>query len=275
MRYPKVVVKIERTPYHRFGPMKILPVLDLKNGVVVRGIAGRRDTYRPIVSRLCDEASPSGVAGGLRRAFGFDECYVADLDAIAGAVPNFAAYDDVVAAGLRPTVDAGTGSIEQIAKIVEFFVTVDRPGRIVVGLESLTEPTTLAEIVAAVGTARLTFSLDLKQGVPLTNVSAWRERSAEELAAHAIAAGVPSIIVLDLAGVGVGGGVPTVELCRRLTAAYPHVEFLTGGGVRGVDDLRQLKSIGCHAALVASALHDGSLTPEMLREEVARGTLRR
>ena len=31
--------------------MKILPVIDLKGGVVVRGVAGRRDEYRPIVSQ--------------------------------------------------------------------------------------------------------------------------------------------------------------------------------------------------------------------------------
>jgi phosphoribosylformimino-5-aminoimidazole carboxamide ribotide isomerase len=35
---------------------------------------------------------------------------------------------------------------------------------------------------------------------------------------------------------------------------------LAGGGVRDLDDLRQLAEFGCDGALVASALHDGRLT---------------
>ena len=29
--------------------MEVIPVLDLKGGLVVRGVAGRRDEYRPVV----------------------------------------------------------------------------------------------------------------------------------------------------------------------------------------------------------------------------------
>jgi uncharacterized protein related to proFAR isomerase len=30
--------------------MQVIPVIDLKDGVVVHGIAGRREEYRPLVS---------------------------------------------------------------------------------------------------------------------------------------------------------------------------------------------------------------------------------
>jgi len=36
--------------------------------------------------------------------------------------------------------------------------------------------------------------------------------------------------------------------------------LLAGGGVRSLDDLRQLSRIGCDGALIATALHDGRLT---------------
>ena len=74
------------------------------------------------------------------------------------------------------------------------------------------------------------------------------------------------MIVLDLAAVGVGGGVATVELCRQIGSRYPGVELITGGGIRNIDDLRQLRAAGIHGALVASALHNGSITPEQLEE---------
>jgi phosphoribosylformimino-5-aminoimidazole carboxamide ribotide isomerase len=41
--------------------------------------------------------------------------------------------------------------------------------------------------------------------------------------------------------------------------------IVAGGGVRGVPDLEALANAGCDAALVASALHDGRLTPHDIR----------
>jgi phosphoribosylformimino-5-aminoimidazole carboxamide ribotide isomerase len=73
------------------------------------------------------------------------------------------------------------------------------------------------------------------------------------------------MIVLDLADVGVSRGTGTLDLVRRLRSAHPQLELTAGGGVRGIDDLRQLADAGCDAALVASALHDGRITPDEVR----------
>src|SRR5579872_5647704 len=42
--------------------MRIVPVLDLLGGVVVRGVGGRRREYRPVVSRLTPSCDPLDVA---------------------------------------------------------------------------------------------------------------------------------------------------------------------------------------------------------------------
>jgi phosphoribosylformimino-5-aminoimidazole carboxamide ribotide isomerase len=57
-------------------------------------------------------------------------------------------------------------------------------------------------------------------------------------------------------------GVPTLELCRAVRELSPDVEIITGGGVRGIADLEALERAGVDGVLIASALHDGSLTPE-------------
>jgi phosphoribosylformimino-5-aminoimidazole carboxamide ribotide isomerase len=85
------------------------------------------------------------------------------------------------------------------------------------------------------------------------------------IAAQAVGLGVRRLLVLDLARVGGGAGTGTDALCARLAAAYPEVEVSAGGGVRGVANLRRLRDCGLRAALVASALHDGSLTAADLR----------
>ena len=62
--------------------MKILPVLDLLDGIVVRGVAGKRNAYRPVESQLVDNPDPIFVAEAFRNHFGLTEFYLADLDAI-------------------------------------------------------------------------------------------------------------------------------------------------------------------------------------------------
>src|SRR5262249_17293130 len=78
---------------------RILGVLDLMRGVVVRGIAGRREQYAPVVSRLCSSARPAEVARALVEQLGLTELYLADLDAIPGAEPAWPVYEQIRAAG--------------------------------------------------------------------------------------------------------------------------------------------------------------------------------
>jgi len=47
--------------------MRIIPVIDLMHGQVVRGIAGQRHTYQPIQSRLVASADPMAVARAFLR----------------------------------------------------------------------------------------------------------------------------------------------------------------------------------------------------------------
>ena len=63
-----------------------------------------------------------------------------------------------------------------------------------------------------------------------------------------------------LARVGTGIGPGTVGLCRELRAAYPDIELIAGGGVRNWDDVDRLGEAGADGVLVASALHEGTIT---------------
>ena len=242
----------------------ILPVLDLKQDLVVRGVAGDRENYMPINSRWCDGAKVIDVTSGLRSAFGFDSCYLADLDAIAGGEPSWQLYEDVIATGLAPWVDAGTTSVDRAGRIAEFVAARSPQGRVIVGLESVPDVATLAGIGRRIGWTRLVFSLDLKHGEPLAPSFGWAGQTPGQIAETAVSIGVRSLIVLDLAAVGLGQGVPTLELCRRLRSSYPTLELITGGGVRDVADVRLVHASGCDAVLVSSALHDGRILPEML-----------
>jgi phosphoribosylformimino-5-aminoimidazole carboxamide ribotide isomerase len=239
--------------------MRIVPVLDLQKGRVVRGVGGHRHDYRPISSPLSASSRPIDVARAFQHRFGLTEIYVADLDAIAGAAPALSTYAELLAAGMRIWVDAGIRDAEAAAGLAEAGID-----RIIVGLETVAGPSMLESVCCQLGPGRVVFSLDLRAGVPLGDTSAWELPDAWSIARQSIALGVKQMLVLDLARVGLGDGTGTQELCGRLVAAYPEVQFAAGGGVRDMDDLRRLQQSGVGAVLVASALHDGSIQPEDL-----------
>lgn len=247
-------------PAEERTPLEVLPVLDLLGGLVVRGVGGRREEYRPIESILCADARPATVA----RAFaslGFRTVYVADLDAIQGDPPAWPIYRELLDCGLGLWIDAGLSDPGRAAELAAFSAGIVG---IVAGLESLAGPESLGELVAAIGPERLVFSLDLKAGRPLA-AAGWGGRSPQEIARLAISLGVRRVLVLDLARVGEGEGVGTESLCRWLRGYAPDLELTAGGGVRSADDLALLAEWGCDGALVASALHDGRLTADDCR----------
>lgn len=239
--------------------MRVLPVLDVLNGHVVRGIAGRREEYRPIQSILTNSTEPLAVADAVRKHFGLTEFYLADLDSILGEPPAAALYEELRAAGCRLWVDSGIRQFRDAAPVAATGVEV-----VVAGLETLVGPDVLRQLCAEYGSERVAFSLDLREGQPLGDYTAWRSASAEEIAAEAVDAGVRRIILLDLARVGTGLGTGTESILTRLTRRYLGVDWIVGGGVREAADLRRLKEAGAAAVLIASALHDGRLRREDL-----------
>jgi phosphoribosylformimino-5-aminoimidazole carboxamide ribotide isomerase len=238
----------------------VTPVLDLMAGRAVAARRGERATYAPVRSVL---ASGEGDALALARAFrdvlGCVEWYVADLDAIRGGAPQWPLVRALADVGGRPLLDVATTTVARAEEAL-----AAGADRVVVGLETLAAFAQLDAIVDRIGSARVVFSLDLRDGTPLLRAGAPHAGSPLELAQLAVAAGVRALLVLDLARVGTGGGVD-LGLVRRLRGVLPDVELLAGGGVAGPADLARLAAAGCDAVLVASALHDGRLTASDLR----------
>ncbi len=229
--------------------MRLIPVLDILNRVVVRGVAGNRDQYQPLESCLTNSVQPLDVARALRSRFGFHEVYVADLDAIMHGRAGHDLCRQLIADGFHLLVDAGVSDPEQAERVLGTGAE-----RVIVGLESCPSPAVLRAIVEAVTADRVLFSLDLKSGIPLGSAP-WGSDAAR-IASLAIDCGVGRLIVLDLAGVGAGAGVPTLPLCQQIRAAHGGaIEIITGGGVRDADDLKLLEQAGIDGVLVASVLH--------------------
>ena len=233
-------------------------MIDLLGGRAVHARAGTRERYAPL-TRAANAPLHPGDARGLARAYlalGLTEIYIADLEAIAGHRVQASVIEDIASLGVPLWLDAGVRSVDDARRTADLGAT-----HVIVGLETLPSFTALTAMRAAPGGDHVAFSLDLRDGTPVVSQAGdiLAGQTAEALAMRAAAAGVGTLIVIDVARVGTGKGID-VALLDRVRAAVPDMRLIAGGGVRGWDDLVQLANIGCDGALVATALHDGRIT---------------
>ncbi len=205
-------------------------------------------------------ATPLSVARAIRTQFGLSQLYVADLDAILDRCSNHSILKTLCADRFSLMVDAGLRCRAEAEPI--FDTGVDQ---VVAGLETLESPKELGGLVARYAASRIVFSLDLREGEALSSASAWPSDDPFEIARIAVDAGCTQFIVLDIASVGTGGGGATLGRCDKIRHRFPGVTIITGGGVRGVEDLQLLARAEIDGVLIASAFHDGSLTPAAIQ----------
>jgi HisA/HisF family protein len=229
--------------------MRIVPVIDLKGGIVVHARRGQRADYAPLQSPLVEGCEPVVVARALCAAAKADTLYVADLDAIAGARPDVQTLS-ALATVAELWVDAGATSRERAVDLSRAGVS-----RNVVGTESL--GSTSAQAMDA---PPQVLSVDLRDGGLISPRPDLAGGDATAAAPLANALKARALLVIDVARVGSGSG-PPLDAVAQLHGALPDLAIYAGGGVRDNDDLRALQQAGATGALVATALHEGRVTP--------------
>lgn len=219
--------------------MKIIPVIDLKNGVVVHAKFGQRENYQPIKSVLTKNADIDSVLNGFLRLHDFNTFYIADLDAITGQGSLRDLIEQVAKNFPKITfwVDAG------YQKACDFL-----PNYLpVLGSECFTDDN-FVEIL----NFEKRFILSLDFGANGEKLGSQKFFTQPELWSK-------NVIVMTLNRVGSSQGV-AVELLQEFKSNYPKTNFIAAGGVRNCEDLAQLEKIEIEQVLVASALHSGELT---------------
>jgi phosphoribosylformimino-5-aminoimidazole carboxamide ribotide isomerase len=233
--------------------MRIVGVIDLLGGRAVHARAGKRADYDAVQAVAGSPIEP-GDAQALAHAyldrFALSELYVADLDAILGRTWQQPVVSALAALGAPIWLDAGISSVKHARLAIDLGAA-----HVIVGLETLPSFQALTQICGAIGGERIAFSLDLRDGRPVGNAGGL---PAHLTAARAADAGAGAIVVIDLARVGTGSG-PDFDTIARVRRAVPELTMLAGGGIRSLNDVERLADCGCDGALVATALHDGTL----------------
>jgi len=222
--------------------MEVIPVIDLRGGLVVHARMGRRELYRPICTPLSRTSLPVDVVGGIISIYPFATFYVADLDAIEGSGNNRASIRDLKDAfpQIRFWVDGGVADPQTAAEWLPLGLDL------VLGSETQTGTSTASHFS---GDPRFVLSLDFRGDVfqgpstLLMHADFWPAR----------------VIVMTLDRVGSQAG-PDLERLRAIKTTAKDRAIYAAGGVRGADDLHSLARAGITGALVASSLHNGQIT---------------
>jgi HisA/HisF family protein len=251
--------------------MKLIPVIDLMQGQVVRAVRGNRQAYQPIVSRLCASSDPVTVAKTLCEHCATRQLYVADLDALLGKPPQVAILQSLLQsmpglelwldagfayAGAAETLRAGLGaagqrivavfgseSLASRAELERCFASTNVSGANISDANIFNE-NPKAQSAAADGV----LSLDRRDGQRLDAAGCW----------DAPTLWPKRVIVMTLERVGSDAG-PDLDTLGEVRLKSPGTFIVGAGGIRNESDLARARDAGAGAWLVASALHDGRL----------------
>jgi phosphoribosylformimino-5-aminoimidazole carboxamide ribotide isomerase len=80
-----------------------------------------------------------------------------------------------------------------------------------------------------------------------------------------------NIIIMSLPKVGSNQG-PDLDRLSAYSKQYPKQNIIAAGGIRSSEDLRALEQIGIKTALVATALHNGKISPNEIATSRQKNT---
>jgi len=232
----------------------LIPVIDLQNNQAVHAVKGDRRKYKPVKSVLCDTSDPLEIARAFRDQLGLDEIYIADLDAIRDS--SRSNHRNLIESlfsreNIDILLDAGISDTQKISEWLDAGIH-----KIVIGSETLSTLDTVKEIPAVVDPNRMIFSLDCRGGRVLSKCPDLSNLSPLKILKILQSSGWQEIIILDLARVGSGYGINRT-LAADVRVNFPYLTLLVGGGIAGLEEIKELNSLGVSGILVATVLHQG------------------
>ena len=236
--------------------MQIFPAIDLSGGQVVRLYQGDYDKMTVY------GADPCAVARGFIAA-GADYLHVVDLDgAKDGTLANFESIAAIAKqGGLYIEVGGGIRTEERIRQYLDLGV-----GRCILGTIAVKDFDFTARMARKYGDA-IAVGVDARDG--FVAINGWKELSSEtgiDFCRRLRDVGVKTVIYTDISRDGAEKGT-NLELYRQL-AQIEGLNITASGGVSSLEELRELRRIGTHAAILGKALYTGRLELKTVIEEV-------
>jgi phosphoribosylformimino-5-aminoimidazole carboxamide ribotide isomerase len=229
----------------------VMPAVDMLNGRVVQLVGGKPGTEQIILP------DPLEVAVNWER-LGAPMVHLIDLDAALDKGGNPETIRRILAT-LKVPVEVGGGirTTTMVRQYLEWGAS-----RVIVGTRAVNDTNWLADIATAYP-GKIVLALDVSNG--MIQVKGWQEASRISLTQmFALIRELPLAAVLhtDVDVEGRAQGINQREV-RSFVEQCPH-QVIVSGGIRNMDDLRQLEALQIKEAVAGLALYTGKLSPAEL-----------
>ena len=236
--------------------MQIFPAIDLRGGQVVRLYQGDYDKMTVYGQDPCAVARDFIAAGA-------KYLHVVDLDgAKDGTLANFETIAAIARqGGLYIEVGGGIRTEDRIGRYLDLGV-----GRCILGTIAVKDFAFTARMARKYGD-RIAVGVDARDGYVAIN--GWKELSSErgvDFCRRLLDAGVGTVIYTDISRDGAEQGT-NLDLYREL-AEISGLHVTASGGVSSLEELKELRAIGTHAAILGKALYTGRLDLKTVIEAV-------
>ena len=229
--------------------MIIIPAIDLQKGQCVRLRKGQFDQVSVY------DYSPITLAQGYALQ-GANYLHIVDLDgAKTGRIQQLALIQAMQAPGISLQVGGGIRSLDSAETCLKAGIN-----KLVLGSIAVTAPDLTQQIINLAQPENIVLALDvhIKDGLPKPAIHGWQtttDLSLWELVKNYQKFGIGEILCTDIACDGMLAG-PNFDLYQEAITRFPQIKWQASGGIRNLNDLEKLSSLGLSAAILGRMLYE-------------------
>jgi len=233
----------------------IIPAIDLIDGKCVRLSQG------DYAQKIIYNEQPLEVAK-MFEEIGIKRLHLVDLDgAKKGAVVNQKVLE-TIASNTNLIIDFGGGikTDESIQSVFDAGAHLATLGSIAVKNKSL-----FFSWIKKYGANKIMLGADVKD--EKIAVGGWLEStniSIIDFIDENLSNGIENIFCTDISKDGLLQG-PGIDLYKKIISHFSSIQLIASGGVSSINDLNELKAIGCSGVIVGKAIYEGRITIKELK----------
>ena len=230
--------------------IQIIPSISIINGKVTRlkqGDYSNETVYKD---------SPVDVARRFEEV-GIKKIHIVDLDgAKKGAPVNYHVLEAIAGyTDLQIDYSGGISTDGDISKSYEYGATSITASSVALNNKKL-----FASWLVSYGREKITLGADALNGK--IAIKGWQKSTDTDLFDHLdyyYMRGVKYVKSTDINKDGIQEG-PNFDMYKEIIATFPDIHLIASGGVRSVDDIKQLNDIGVKSVIFGKAYYEGNLT---------------
>lgn len=235
--------------------MRIIPAIDIINGKCVRLTRGDYHTQK-VYNEHPLEVAKQFEAAGIRYL------HLVDLDgARASHIVNHKVLESI-ATHTSLAIDFG-GGVKSDADIALAFNS--GAAQVTAGSIAANQPETVLRWLQQYGPEKIILGADCHNGQIVKQ--GWQEHTGLNVVTFIKEyeqKGIQYVICTDVAKDGMLQG-PSEALYKQILETT-NVQLIASGGITGIEDLEQMKAIGCNGAIIGKAIYEGNISLAQLSE---------